>query len=63
MFCTVCFKNSRIVCRMCLRMVKKEMDNKNIQNRNLIWDRIVGILMGLFLEEKEKVWNRENMGD
>lgn len=31
MFCTVCFKNGRIVCRMCLRMVEKEMGNKNIQ--------------------------------
>lgn len=43
-----------------------QLENKWIikifKNRNLIWDRIVGILMGWFLKEKEKVWNRENMG-
>ena len=43
-----------------------QLENKWIikicRNKNLIWDRIVGILMGLFLEEKEKVWNRENTG-
>ena len=55
MFCTVCFKNIRIVCRICLRMVKKEMDNKNIQKQELNMGQNSGNFSEVIFE-KGKGW-------